>query len=470
MTTWNKSLTISMQAARAEAVLCNMLVEHNLPFLLVDHIPGLLSHAFADSKIAKEIKCARTMSTAVVKNTIASATHKPMIAKVSLSPAFNILMVVSTDRGVKKREGILIRYYDESILTVATGFWGLQKVPEVNASNLFECLDFHKTRSSLGCEKLIGWNNNGANVMLGKHNSVVNRLKTKPHKLYVMHCIHHVSHLMVNDAIHCISSYGTDLNENLFWRFHHSAKRVAELQSFQEWLEVEGHKILEKVDTRWLSLEACVNHIIEQYASLVSYFDSLESSKMPGERGAKMKIIREQLKKSITKAYLLVLSNVLSNVSQFNLLFQSLSPNIHSLLKEMKHLLLRLLNKFIFPHAIQSASCITEVDMNSGNQRHNDDLMLGTPLRKYLRESEDELLGTTDLAHFYVHVWVFLSHLVASALKRLPFNDVVIWDIASLDPMERLTSTTGMIRRLIERFCHFISSGKGEQIEEEFAL
>ena len=33
-----------------------------------------------------------------------------------------------------------------------------------------------------------------------------------------------------------------------------------------------------------------------------------------------------------------------------------------------------------------------------------------------------------------------------------------------------LTSTTGMIRRLIERFSSFIPSGKGEQIEEEFAL
>ena len=95
-----------------------------------------------------------------------------------------------------------------------------------------------------------------------------------------------------------------------------------ESQSYiQEWLEVEGHKILKKVG--WLSLEACVNHIIEQYAPLVSYFDSLESSKMPAERGAKMKAIRERLKKPITKAYLLFLSNSLSYVSKFNLLVQS---------------------------------------------------------------------------------------------------------------------------------------------------
>ena len=68
-------------------------------------------------------------------------------------------------------------------------------------------------------------------------------------------------------------------------------QKVTQLHSFQEWLKV-GHKILKKVDTRWLRPEACVNRIIEQYAPLVSYFDSLESSKIPAERGTKMKAIR----------------------------------------------------------------------------------------------------------------------------------------------------------------------------------
>ena len=46
-------MTITTQVARAEAILCNMLVEHNLPFLLMGHLPGLLVHAFPDSKISK---------------------------------------------------------------------------------------------------------------------------------------------------------------------------------------------------------------------------------------------------------------------------------------------------------------------------------------------------------------------------------------------------------------------------------
>lgn len=135
----------------------------------------------------------------------------------------------------------------------------------------------------------------------------------------------------------------------------------------------------------------------------------------------------------------------------------------------MKQLLLCLPNKFIIPHAIQSASCITDADIDNESQRQEDDLMLGTALREHLREFEDELLGTADLANFYLHVRAFLSMLVKSSLKQLPFDDLVIRDVACLDPPERLTCTIGMIKRLIEHFSNF-TNGKGEQVEEEFAL
>ena len=43
---WNEAESVGRKAARAEAILCNMLVEHNLPFLLMDHLPGVICHAF----------------------------------------------------------------------------------------------------------------------------------------------------------------------------------------------------------------------------------------------------------------------------------------------------------------------------------------------------------------------------------------------------------------------------------------
>ena len=94
---------------------------------------------------------------------------------------------------------------------------------------------------------------------------------------------------------------------------------------------------------------------------------------------------------------------------------------------------------------------LVDVDIGSESQRADDDLTLGTSLRAYLRERQ-ELLGTTDLANFFLHVRSFLSNLIVSARKRLPFDDTVISDISCLDPGERMSSTPGMMRRLSERF------------------
>ena len=112
VSTWSACERLSSKAARTEVLLCNMVVEHNLPFLLMDHLPGLIVHAFPDSKILKEMKCARTKCPTVVKHALAPAIHKAMVADVLQSPAFP-LMDESTDRGEQKGEGTLIQYYNE---------------------------------------------------------------------------------------------------------------------------------------------------------------------------------------------------------------------------------------------------------------------------------------------------------------------------------------------------------------------
>ena len=39
MSTWSASESTSSKAARAEAILCNTIVDHNISFLLMDHLP-----------------------------------------------------------------------------------------------------------------------------------------------------------------------------------------------------------------------------------------------------------------------------------------------------------------------------------------------------------------------------------------------------------------------------------------------
>ena len=135
-----------------------------------------------------------------------------MIVDVLASPAFSLIMDESTDRGEHKQEGTLIRYYDESTMHDATGFLGFLDVAQANAANPFECLDSHLKEDDLSYDKLIEWNSDGANVMCGRCNSVVSRLKAQQPNLYVLHCVCHTSHVMISDAVRCIPSYAINLS------------------------------------------------------------------------------------------------------------------------------------------------------------------------------------------------------------------------------------------------------------------
>lgn len=102
----------------------------------------------------------------------------------------------------------------------------------------------------------------------------------------------------------------------------------------------------------------------------------------------------------------------------------------------MKQLLLGIVNKFILPEAVHSASGIADVDLSIANQKSDEELMLGTMTHVYLVEIEDDVLGTSQLTDFYSHVCQFLTGLVQSGVKRLPLQDQVLNDLTWLDPRE----------------------------------
>lgn len=60
--------------------------------------------------------------------------------------------------------------------------------------------------------------------------------------------------------------------------FAHSAKRHSEFVEFQQFTNVEPHRLLRPCQTRWRSLNAVVARVVKQWAALELYFqrESLE--------------------------------------------------------------------------------------------------------------------------------------------------------------------------------------------------
>jgi len=78
--------------------------------------------------------------------------------------------------------------------------------------------------------------------------------------------------LCVSEACKKLPRALEDMARNIYNFLKSSSKRQSELKEFQSFLNLEPHKILHPSQTRWLSLAAVVDRILEQWDSLKLYF------------------------------------------------------------------------------------------------------------------------------------------------------------------------------------------------------
>ena len=105
----------------------------------------------------------------------------------------------------------------------------------------------------------MGLGTDGANIMLGKRNSVMSRLCINQPGLVALHCNCHIAALIANASCKILPDYLEELTSDVWYYFQKSSKRLRIFEHFQCFVNVKPHKLLKACQTRWLSLEACVN-------------------------------------------------------------------------------------------------------------------------------------------------------------------------------------------------------------------
>ena len=90
--------------------------------------------------------------------------------------------------------------------------------------------------------------------------------------------LHHVS----NAAKYASQEFGEPVEEfvqDLFYFFRNHPSAVQDLEYYKKILDIEEHKVLRYVETRWLSLIPVAERILEQLPALKSLFENLKSTK-----------------------------------------------------------------------------------------------------------------------------------------------------------------------------------------------
>lgn len=172
-----------------------------------------------------------------------------------------------------KNFAILVRLWDENVGKPVTRFLDRPICNIGTADKLFEAIDTALDERKIPWSNVVGFESDTANVMVGKHNSVLSRVKSKQPGVFSQGCVCHLSNLCLLAGVKALPIDVDDFFVDLFYFFNKSAKRKEEFRDFQEFTETKELKILKHCKTRWLSLEKCVQRVIQQWSALYAYFD-----------------------------------------------------------------------------------------------------------------------------------------------------------------------------------------------------
>ena len=198
-------------------------------------------------------------------------------------------------------------------------------------------------------------------------------------------------------------------------------------------METKPHKLLKASQTRWRSLEACVNRLIEQYEPLLSYFRSTE------DKQAVVKRVESVLEKPTTLAYFFFLSSVLPIISNCNKLMQQQAPVVHVLNQELDGLLKKVLLRFMKAEYVCSISNASEVNLD--NQEHYlplEEVYTGQSARLYFEENDE--ISTAARQEFRKNIQAWWIAVFKGAVKRLPLNHKLLSNVQWLQPGLQLYS------------------------------
>lgn len=242
-----------------ELKLTMMAIEHNLPLLLMDHLPKLLSSAAPDSEILKSISCSRTKTTCLLKNF--QKDSEQSIASILKDTNYSIIVDETTDVSVKKCLAILVRYVDIRLEKVKDRLLALVEVTDVTSEGILQKILTTIESLSIPHSNLLGFAADNAAVMMGKFNGVQAKLKQINPNIFVMGCICHSLHLCASAAAEKLPKQIEDFVRDIYNYLNCSSKRIVEYKEFQEYARLKPHKLLKPSQTRWLSLEVCVYYL-----------------------------------------------------------------------------------------------------------------------------------------------------------------------------------------------------------------
>lgn len=379
----------------------------------------------------------RTKASAIVVNVLGEGYHEDLSTHLQTTP-FGLVADESTDIAGKKTLALIARthvWINEDRFEIRDQFYDLIEVVETDADSLYD----HVVRSFAEdnipyTELLKAFAADGANNVTGKNKSLGAHLKRDCESLFQLKCTCHSMALAASYACRNIPSNVEQMCRDVYSYLSASPLRTSRFDEIQVLLDYKPAKMLHPSATRWLSLEAVVNRILDRYEPLQLYFKFLVS--VDEVETPKVLSILETLETPTTKLYLLFLSYALSLVNKLNKLFQSETPKLYKLYSAFSRLFKSLLNNFVKDDYVRSLGTnLGDVVFHERNYVELDEVYLGVDAPLLLNELvERNKISQEQIISFKTNVISFYETLAQQLLQRINFNDSAMINLTIIDP------------------------------------
>lgn len=423
--------TLEENTKAAEIKLAAFIAEHKISHKTMDHLVELLPNIFTDSEIANNLKMKHTKLQAVVNNVLGVAEKQDLGIDLK-NEKFSVMVDESTDIGTVKTMCVVVRYYCKQQGRIVSKFWDLIQIfgdekaeHRSTAEHLYNAILKSFRDHSIPIENIIGFGSDGCNTMMGCHNSVSSRFRVECPGIIIIKCICHSLHLCASDACKQLPPQCEKLVRDIYNYFGSSSKRQSDLREFQSFANVEIHKILRPSQTRWLSLLAVVDRIIEQWSVLTLYFNAkwLEDNTCQE--------IHHHLNDPIMKAYFYFLNWMLPKFTKVNTFFQSENPVVTLVHGKMNELYSELLTTYMTPTYIKTTDLDKINPTDENNFKSLDEIYLGLGVSKQLSSYDIDHRLKLELKE---RCRKFIIQACVGIRKRYSLNDPVMSAISKLDP------------------------------------
>ncbi|XP_042884051.1 uncharacterized protein LOC122260719 isoform X1 [Penaeus japonicus] len=371
-------------------LMISFIAEHNLPFLIADHMTDLFKTMFPDSAIAQAMHVKRSKCSDFVKK-VGNFITDGLIQKLR-KYRFSIIIDETTDVSTQKCLAIIVKFFDAEEGAMKTRLLDLVDVygdnPDLTGStgeSLYQNLLRILKNNNIPLTNFVGFAADGASNIMGENNSLCSRLKQTFSGITIFKCICHSLHLCASEAAKTLPRNCEDLIRNIYNHFSHSAKRKHTFKRFQALHELKPHKILHACQTRWLSLSAAVDRILEQWNALKDYFFNLEEA----EKFPSVVFILKHLNDPSVFLYLNFLTFILAIFRRANQTFQRESPTIHSVQFHIFTMYKTTLQYFCKKDLIDKACNLGSFDpAQQSNHLPLDNMYFGSYMMKIIQDNE----------------------------------------------------------------------------------